>query len=1251
MWPIPTRNNVFIGHNSNTTMSVNGAFFQLLSLTIESAATAARTYNDGGSGGISLTVGLYNQSTASQTFNVPIGVDATSVTFETANGNLNFSQNFFLNNNTAVFTGGNNTFISGHIQGTGGSVTKNGSGLLIFANNSNNYTGSTTINAGTLRIGNDGTTGVLPTAVTNNGTLEFRRSNDYTYSSVISGTGQVRKGSTGVLTLSASNTYSGTTTVDAGTLRITNANALGSTAAGTTVTNGAALELSGGLSVGNELLVLYGEGISTNGALRNISGNNSWSGQLSIGSNTRIFTEPSTTLTLSGAITSGASYTVTKTGTGTLTLGGSSANTANGTLAVTMGTLNLNKPADTRAVDNVTVSSGATLNANAANQWGTGTPGLLTNSGEFNLNNHNQKLALAGSGTINLGSATLTIENTLTDTYTGGINGTGSLVKTGAGDQTLSGALTYTGSTTISQGILDLQTNTIGSLTVESGGTLRLSSGQTLTVASLSTTGDSRISANANSSLVISSGSASIGTETIHNLVLQPGATLTVRQGKTLTINGTLELNGGTLVLEPGAVPAALAYGPSAELFYNGGVTLNPGNEWTASISPNTVRVGSGSTVNLSSSALAATSLIINGGGTFGLGSHSLELRSGGNLTNNGTFNAGTGTIVFNGGNTVGGSSATTLYNADIEGGGVNFGSSSLDNNLRILAGGFVNTNRPTYGSNATLIYETGGTYGINSSSREWQLGTTSNNPPNVEIRTSSVVVDATGGSGLRCNNLSLNNTGSMTFNPPTSGSPSAFDLILVGNDLSMTGTSSFTVNDGDGPDLKPTAVKTYDVRVLRDINIGSSATMTLNGDIGDDLYVRRHFTIDGTFAPGGRAVYFFSATDKQILTDNGGNVFNFVRVQNTSGLNPALEVVTDWTVANQLEVASGIVTTTTGNTLFLEPDAELTFVNLNNWYLNGRTEQTKDIDGSGPVEIAYGLTIDPNSNDLGLTTVLTISGPDGVVSNPLFAANEGIAKQWDIQPTTQPSTQVDLEFLWSSAHHNGKNTADLFCWRLPDGASEWRKMNSTAYGLFPVHPADSFSIFTFSDGANPLPVQVVSFEGQSAAGASILTWTTATEMNSAWFGIERSADGKHFEPIGQVEAAGTSTRRMDYRFTDEQPERGWNYYRLRQMDRDGSYEFSQVIALLHGQPQQGSVFPVPAINWVQSTWTLNHSGPVSLTLYDLQGRAWKRWTENAAEGEQTFGFSLSGLPSGAYLLELRSLQGERLGTASLLKD
>ena len=132
---------------------------------------------------------------------------------------------------TTLFIGGKNTdsTFSGGINATEASVEKVGSGTLTLTA-ANSYAGTTKITSGTLQIGNGGTGGSLSasTVITNDGTLAFNRSNNLTVANEISGTGVVRQDGSGTLTLSGNNTYTGDTTVSAGTLLVNGS--LGNTA-------------------------------------------------------------------------------------------------------------------------------------------------------------------------------------------------------------------------------------------------------------------------------------------------------------------------------------------------------------------------------------------------------------------------------------------------------------------------------------------------------------------------------------------------------------------------------------------------------------------------------------------------------------------------------------------------------------------------------------------------------------------------------------------------------------------------------------------------------------------------------------------------------------------------------------------------------------------------------------------------------------------------------------------------------------
>lgn len=141
----------------------------------------------------------------------------------------------------ALTAGSNNTSteVSGSISGAG-SLIKVGTGTLTISGNAN-YTGGTTVNGGTLQIGNGGAGGVVAGNIVDNATLVFNRSVVASFGGVISGTGNVIKSGTGTTTLTAANTYTGTTTVNGGTLAVNGTNA----SSAVTVNNGGTLGGSG----------------------------------------------------------------------------------------------------------------------------------------------------------------------------------------------------------------------------------------------------------------------------------------------------------------------------------------------------------------------------------------------------------------------------------------------------------------------------------------------------------------------------------------------------------------------------------------------------------------------------------------------------------------------------------------------------------------------------------------------------------------------------------------------------------------------------------------------------------------------------------------------------------------------------------------------------------------------------------------------------------------------------------------------
>ena len=181
-------------------------------------------------------------------------------------GSIAGNGTFFLGGNELT-VGGNNlsTTVTGVIAdgggfgGSGASLVKTGTGTLTLSG-ANTYTGGTTISAGTLQVGNGGTSGSIVGNVADNGTLAFNRSDAVSFGGVISGSGALQQNGTGTSILTAANTYTGGTTISAGTLRIGNGGTTGSIV-GNVVDNGT-------LAFNRSDTVSFGGVISGTGALQ-----------------------------------------------------------------------------------------------------------------------------------------------------------------------------------------------------------------------------------------------------------------------------------------------------------------------------------------------------------------------------------------------------------------------------------------------------------------------------------------------------------------------------------------------------------------------------------------------------------------------------------------------------------------------------------------------------------------------------------------------------------------------------------------------------------------------------------------------------------------------------------------------------------------------------------------------------------------------------------------------------------------------
>lgn len=188
-------------------------------------------------------------------------------------------------------------------------------------------------------------------------------------------------------------------------------------------------------------------------------------------------------------------------------------------------------------------------------------------------------------------------------------------------------------------------------------------------------------------------------------------------------------------------------------------------------------------------------------------------------------------------------------------------------------------------------------------------------------------------------------------------------------------------------------------------------------------------------------------------------------------------------------------------------------------------------------------------------------------------------------------------------------------------------------------HNISSFSSFgylsTTDDSA--LPVTLAYFKGHKNENAVLLEWATSAEFSNSGFEIQRSTDARNWEKLGFVTSAGEGDRSgtpLSYRFTDHNPLDGNNYYRLKQTDLNGEFEYSPVIVMNFRLNINLSVFPNPVLT---GELTLDAPGKVveEAKVYNLTG---VRMNVSMLEGRR---LNVSTLPAGQYLLRVVFKSGE----------
>ncbi len=318
-----------------------------------------------------------------------------------------------------------------------------------------------------------------------------------------------------------------------------------------------------------------------------------------------------------------------------------------------------------------------------------------------------------------------------------------------------------------------------------------------------------------------------------------------------------------------------------------------------------------------------------------------------------------------------------------------------------------------------------------------------------------------------------------------------------------------------------------------------------------------------------------------------------------------------------------------------------------NNHSFIGRLVKTRTVSGVitdnfGNIGIGFTNT---GGGNWGSVVATRITGQS--VANPYNNTQRSINRYWTISPSNpNTNTAVTLTLTWLTSETNNLTfpTNQAQAWRKETSDFDWTAVDTmqtiAANGneRSITVSTNHFSTWAITDQMSTLPVSMIYFNGKATGSGSQLNWATASEKNSEVFVVERSVNGKDFETIGSVKAAGSSNQKITYSFTDRTVQTNATaYYRLRQVDLDGTFEYSAIVTIAGNKGAELSAVAYP--NPFNESLNLKLNTGISkgeVIIRTIDGKEVYRQAVN--ENAPVNNLTLKNLPklnSGFYLLSL----------------
>ena len=717
-----------------------------------------------------------------------------------------------------------------------------------------------------------------------------------------------------------------------------------------------------------------------------------------------------------------------------------------------------------------------------------------------------------------------------------------------------------------------------------------------------------------------------IGTEDYEDTGLTSGATYYYRlyvanEGKLSQLGSEASITVGTLT------GATVAYAVQSG-DWNSGSTWSTGTEPVAGTD---VVIGCGYTVTITNAGEACNSLEVLSGASLAF-SDNTDLTINGNFINAGTANfSGTNVSVdFNGDITNSGSWDSGTSTMTMSG----TSAQNISNTGTAAGGSVVTSNSVSYGFIAGFNVVGGGRRSLTFNITDSHVATDIDFELDIDhsyVGDMDIFLENPSGTRVQLLNGPLNGAHgcseddlSATFNDE--GTDGAAD--------SQCSTSGTAISG----DLTPTSpLSAFD---------GASINGSWRLDV-DDIY--NDMGVDGRINNLSLNVTYNITTS----TTLSHIAFYNLIINNTSTGVTTNDTIT---IINDMDLTDGIVNVSGHEVIFL--DDATTEVGSNDSHVSGQIRKIGDDAfhfpiGNGTYVAQCGISAPVDATEE-FTATYTRQNPASASYFPLATDgtvnNVSKVEYWDIDRAVG-SSSVAISLSYNDTRSEGVQNPDSLVIVHWDGTQWDNQGNSATFtnpydGITAGMVTGAFSPFTLgniatsADDFNLLPVTLTSFIAERQEEEVLLSWKTSSEINSDYFEVERSFDGKTFSAIGRVEAQGESKVTQSYSLLDDDAEISSYpvvYYRLKMVDRDESFGHSTITQVnfeVENDFKLLTAYPNPFSQDVTIRFTASENGTSNWKVTDLLGRTVQTYSVDTQTGFNEYSLGgLNQLPKGTYIL------------------